>query len=87
MILYLSYLLLFAVLFSYSMSLSVGKLGIAVDLNIKMFHSSSNFPIQGILSQAGGSGSFTVLRERLDKADKAWADHDKTGKVLSRVIK
>jgi len=79
MILYSSYLLLFAVLFPYSMSLSVGKLGIAVDLNIKMFHSSSNFPIQGILSQAGGSGSFTVLRERLDKADKAWADHDKTG--------
>jgi len=78
MSIYSSYLLLFVVLFHYSLSVNPGKLGIAVDLNIKMFHSKSDLPIQEIFSQTKGN-SFTVLRERLDRADKAWTNHDKTG--------
>jgi len=78
MSIYSSYLLLLAVLFPYSTSINPGKLGTAVDLNIKMFHSGSVLPIQEILSKTSGN-SFTVLRERLDKVDPSWTNHDKTG--------
>jgi len=56
-----------------------------VDFNIKMFHQKvgSNLVVQDILKHGSmsASKSFTVLRERLERADEAWtkAGHDQTG--------
>jgi len=79
-------LLLIAALFHFSLSDShPGKLANAVDFNIKMFHQKvgSNLVIQDILKHGSmsASKSFTVLRERLERADEAWtkAGHDQTG--------
>jgi len=75
-----------AALFHFSLSDNYpGKLANAVDFNIKMFHQKvgSNLVIQDILKHGSmsASKSFTVLRERLERADEAWtkAGHDQTG--------